>query len=261
MKKILKATGLTALYLLVLINAPQPAIVHADPPAANVVLEYCKNKKVVPKKAQGGCTTDNIQSALTLATWHCDGNASASDQATCLNDKAEGFIKKAADSSPKPASAKAFSTALNKVFKAAGGSTNTPDPSFGTSQNPAPCAPGDTPDTNGLCPTCTAKSTNSNCVCTATSCADNAVTCSSNGGCDLIEKYLNPGIDLFSVMFGLIAAGSLIMGGISYSASEGDPQKSSRAKSRITNTIFAIVAYMFLFSFLQFIIPGGAFNR
>ncbi len=94
----------------------------------------------------------------------------------------------------------------------------------------------------------------------APSYSDPAISCSSNN-CDLIAKYVNPAINLFSVLFGLIAVISIILGGISYTTSEGDPQKASKAKSRIMNTIIAVVAYIFLFAFLQFLVPGGAFNR
>lgn len=86
-----------------------------------------------------------------------------------------------------------------------------------------------------------------------------AVACSSNN-CDFIAKYINPAIDLFSLSFGLIAVISLIVGGIQYSSSQGDPQKTGAAKNRISNTVLAIFAYMFLFVFLQFLIPGGAFH-
>ena len=85
-------------------------------------------------------------------------------------------------------------------------------------------------------------------------------TCNKDAGCDLIDTYVNPLVNLLSVAFGLIAVISIIMGGIQYSASEGDPQKSAQAKSRITNTLVAIFAYLFLYIFLQFLIPGGLFH-
>ena len=84
--------------------------------------------------------------------------------------------------------------------------------------------------------------------------------CNLDDGCNLIDKYVNPFIDFLSIAFGLIAVISLILGGVQYSTSEGDPQKSSQAKSRISNTILAIFAYMILYAFLQFIIPGGLFH-
>lgn len=77
--------------------------------------------------------------------------------------------------------------------------------------------------------------------------------------CDFIKKYVNPTINLFSIVFGLIATASLIMGGIQYSASAGDPQNVAKAKKRIIDTIIAIVAFFFLYAFIQFLVPGGLF--
>ncbi len=93
-------------------------------------------------------------------------------------------------------------------------------------------------------------------------CTDPATDCSTakGGKCDFIGKYINPAINTLTVLFGLLAAISIILGGINYATSEGDPQKASKAKRRIANTIIAIVAYMFLYAFLQFIVPGGIFN-
>ncbi len=99
--------------------------------------------------------------------------------------------------------------------------------------------------------------------CSKTDCSDPAADpkakCNRDG-CDLVDKYINPTIKLLSGIVGLIAAISLIAGGIQYSAAGGDPQKISAAKNRISKTILALVAYMFLFAFLQFIVPGGVFR-
>ena len=81
-----------------------------------------------------------------------------------------------------------------------------------------------------------------------------------SSNCDLIKLYINPAINMLTVAFAIIVVISLIIGGINYTTSEGDPQKVSRAKNRIFNTIFALIAYIFLYSFLQFLIPGGAFH-
>ena len=81
-----------------------------------------------------------------------------------------------------------------------------------------------------------------------------------DGGCDLIANYVNPSIRLLSALVGLVAAISLIMGGIQYSASTGDPQKTSAAKSRISKTILGLIIYAFLYAFLNFLVPGGIFN-
>lgn len=119
--------------------------------------------------------------------------------------------------------------------------------------------------TDGTCDECLSSQASKGCVsCANGTCTDPAANPDTNctkGSCDLIQKYVNPFINLLSISFGLLAVISLILGGIQYSTSEGDPQKVSKAKSRIINTIVAIVAYFFLYAFLQFLIPGGLFNR
>lgn len=76
----------------------------------------------------------------------------------------------------------------------------------------------------------------------------------------LFSKYINPLIQLLSGMVGLIIAGGIIFGGIEYIMSEGDPQKATSGKKHITNALFALVAFLLLYAFLQFIIPGGVLN-
>jgi hypothetical protein len=85
-----------------------------------------------------------------------------------------------------------------------------------------------------------------------------SASCNSSG-CDLITEYLQPAINLLAGVVGIIVVISLIMGGIEYSTSEGDPQKSAKAKRRIANTLFALIAFFFLYAFLQFLVPGGIF--
>jgi hypothetical protein len=85
------------------------------------------------------------------------------------------------------------------------------------------------------------------------------VNCNGTASCNLATSYLQPTLDLLSGIVGIVVVISLIMGGIEYSTSEGDPQKSAKAKRRITNTLFALIAYFFLYAFLQFLIPGGLF--
>jgi hypothetical protein len=77
--------------------------------------------------------------------------------------------------------------------------------------------------------------------------------------CDLIALYVNPIIDILSIIVALVVAASLVMGGVQYASSTGDPQKVGAAKTRITNTLLAFVAYAFMYAFLNFLIPGGLF--
>jgi Type IV secretion system pilin len=87
-----------------------------------------------------------------------------------------------------------------------------------------------------------------------------SAACNSSG-CDLVATYVNPFINMLTVAFGIIAVISIILGGIQYSTSEGDPQKASKAKNRLANTVLAILAYSVMYGFLQFLVPGSFFSK
>ncbi|HYH75064.1 MAG TPA: hypothetical protein VD735_03815 [Candidatus Saccharimonadales bacterium] len=73
----------------------------------------------------------------------------------------------------------------------------------------------------------------------------------------LFDRYINPLVALLSALVGIVVVGSVIFAGIQYSASAGDPGKAAAAKSRITNSLLALAAFIFMFAFLQWLIPGG----
>lgn len=96
--------------------------------------------------------------------------------------------------------------------------------------------------------------------CDGSACSDTPTGSGQNcdeNHCDLVSLYVNPFIRLLSLIVGLVVAGSLVMAGVQYAASSGDSQKVSAAKSRISNTLLAFLAYAFLYAFLNFLIPGG----
>lgn len=65
--------------------------------------------------------------------------------------------------------------------------------------------------------------------------------------------------NLLSALVGIVVIGVIIFGGIQYSASHGDPQAVAQARKRITNAVLALIAYLFFFALLQYLIPGGPF--
>lgn len=85
--------------------------------------------------------------------------------------------------------------------------------------------------------------------------------CSQKQSCDLVGRYINPAIKLLTILVGVVAVISIIFGGIQYSTSGGDPSKVAAAKGRLMKTIIALISYAFLYAFLQFLVPGGLFNR
>lgn len=73
----------------------------------------------------------------------------------------------------------------------------------------------------------------------------------------IVEKYINPGIKAFAALAGVAVAAGIVIGGIEYTISTDDPSKVSAAKDRITKSIIALLAFMLLFAFLNYIVPGG----
>lgn len=79
-----------------------------------------------------------------------------------------------------------------------------------------------------------------------------------NDNCRIVEYLLNF-IDILSAVFAIAVIIVVIVAGIQYSASAGDPQAAAAAKKRITNALLAIVVYACTYGFLQWIVPGGVF--
>lgn len=72
-----------------------------------------------------------------------------------------------------------------------------------------------------------------------------------------IIGYITLFIQVLSGLAGVVIAGSIIYGGIQYSAAGSDPQKVSAAKARIRNAIIALVFFVFGLGFLNWLVPGG----
>lgn len=83
--------------------------------------------------------------------------------------------------------------------------------------------------------------------------------CATATKCDLVEKYINPLINFLAALVGVLVTIGIVWGGIEYSSSNGDPQKVAIARNRIKNSIIALVTFFFLWSMLNFLIPGGLF--
>ncbi len=72
-------------------------------------------------------------------------------------------------------------------------------------------------------------------------------------------KLLEIGLNFLAATAGLLAIIMLLYASILYISSNGDPAKVAAAKQKIGNIIGAFVAFFFLYSFLQWLIPGGLF--
>ena len=72
-----------------------------------------------------------------------------------------------------------------------------------------------------------------------------------------INDFVNPAILVLTALVGIAAIISIIYAGIQYASSADDPSAVSKAKQRIFNTVIGLVAYIFLFAFLNYLVPGG----
>lgn len=72
-----------------------------------------------------------------------------------------------------------------------------------------------------------------------------------------IIAYLLTGINVLSALVGVVVVLMIAVGGIQYSASRDNPQATAAAKDRIRNAIIALILYVFMWAFLQYLIPGG----
>ncbi len=75
-----------------------------------------------------------------------------------------------------------------------------------------------------------------------------------------IVADLNNIVNFLSAGVGIVVVGVIIFGGIQYMAAGDNPQAVTAAKKRIANAFIALLAFIFMFAFLQWLIPGGVFN-
>lgn len=74
-----------------------------------------------------------------------------------------------------------------------------------------------------------------------------------------LVKWTLIGINFLAAGAGIIIAVSIVVAGIQYASSGSNPQQVAAAKSRIISAIVALLAFFFLYAFLQWLVPGGIF--
>ena len=80
---------------------------------------------------------------------------------------------------------------------------------------------------------------------------------SNNGITCIVKRYVNPFVKFMSAMAGVAVVISVVVGAIQYSSAGGDPGKVAAARGRITKAIIALLAFIFLYAFINWLLPGG----
>lgn len=86
--------------------------------------------------------------------------------------------------------------------------------------------------------------------------ANKTGVCSTNP----IVGDLNTIVNVLAALVGVVVVGSIILGGIQFSAAGDKAEAVSAAKKRIINGLIALAAFLFIYTFLQWLIPGGIFQ-
>jgi hypothetical protein len=119
----------------------------------------------------------------------------------------------------------------------------------------APC--GDVCSSNGgpATPAPTTPATTDDCSSTNTTASVKA--CINN---DPIIKDLQIIVNIMSALVAIVVIGAIILGGIQYAAAGSSPDGVAKAKKRITDAVLAFIVFLFIFAFVQWLVPGGVFG-
>jgi hypothetical protein len=97
----------------------------------------------------------------------------------------------------------------------------------------------------------TANAGGSSCATDSNGTAINGASCISSD----IQKILN-----FAIAgVGIIVVIMILIGGVQYAVSRDNPQAVQAAKTKITNAVIAMICFIFIYAFLQWVVPGGIF--
>ena len=72
-----------------------------------------------------------------------------------------------------------------------------------------------------------------------------------------IIAYLVDFINILSGLVGIVCVVMIAVWGLQYTVSRDNPQMVAQARQRMVQTVLALVGYLFIYAFLQWIVPGG----
>lgn len=77
---------------------------------------------------------------------------------------------------------------------------------------------------------------------------------------NVIVTDLNTIVNVLAGLVGIVVVGTIIAGGVQYVAAGDKAEATAGAKKRIINGLTALGAFLFIYTFLQWLIPGGVFK-
>jgi len=90
------------------------------------------------------------------------------------------------------------------------------------------------------------------------------LSCNKGGGADITQSglwgVLEIAIGVLTAGVGVAALAGIIFGVILYTTSAGDPAGLKKALEVLRNVAIGVICYAFMWSLLQWLIPGGVFS-
>lgn len=80
--------------------------------------------------------------------------------------------------------------------------------------------------------------------------------CVGEEGNPIIE-YIRGLIKFLSGAFGLVVVLMIIISGVQYMTSQGNPEQTKTAKNRLTNAITGLILFIMMYGILEYLIPGN----
>lgn len=81
-----------------------------------------------------------------------------------------------------------------------------------------------------------------------------------HGALNPVEDIVYAIIRFMALGVGIIVVISIVIAGIQYTSSEGNPEVTQQAKDRIRFTMFGLFLYIFAYTIMQYLVPGGLFK-
>lgn len=75
-----------------------------------------------------------------------------------------------------------------------------------------------------------------------------------------IVTWINWGVNILAGIVGVGAVLMIVWAGIQYTTARDNPQAVAAAKQKIINVVIGIAAFIFMWAFLNWLVPGGVFK-
>lgn len=82
----------------------------------------------------------------------------------------------------------------------------------------------------------------------------------SREGKEAIGCVLNLVVNIMTYGIGVLGVVGIVLSGIQYITSQGDPAKMTKAKNRIVQVVIGLVIYAVMYAALVFLVPGFSTN-